>query len=203
MLLTDPRLQVPVITEESAKRTGLMKTQLERRRFRTEAMDESQYLASLQINGRIERVTDGSNLERIVELFQRTTQFNTTGRKFTVSELAELLSRPDAYLFSLHVSDRFGDYGLTGAAVILDGDILGFVVSCRVLGMGIEHPFLRHIIAEVQRTLTGAIVETPRNIPVRNIYRDAGFAEVEPGRWQLKPQDTPSPISAELAALRQ
>ena len=201
MLLTDPRLQLPVITEESAKRTGLMKTQLERRRFRTEALDESQYLASLQINCRIKRVTDGSNLERIVELFQRTTQFNTTGRKFTVSELAELLSRPDAYLFSLHVSDRFGDYGLTGAAVILDGDILGFVVSCRVLGVGIEHPFLRHIIAEVQRTLTGAIVETPRNIPVRNIYRDAGFAEVEPGRWQLKPQDTPSPISAELAAL--
>ncbi len=201
MLLNDPRLQLPVITEESAKRTGRMKTQLERRRFRTGALDESQYLASLQINCRIERVTDGSNLERIVELFQRTTQFNTTGRTFTVSELAELLSRPDAHLFSLHVSDRFGDHGLTGAAVILDGDILGFVVSCRVLGMGIEHPFLRHIIAEVQRTLTGAIVETPRNIPVRNIYRDAGFAEVEPGRWQLKPQDTPSPISAELAAL--
>ena len=204
-LLNDPRLQLPVITEESAKRTALVKTQLERQRLRTETLDESQYLASLQISSRVERVTDASHLERIVELFQRTTQFNTTGRKFTVSELADLLARPDAYLFSLHVTDRFGDHGLTGAAVIVDGDILGLVVSCRVLGMGIEQPFLRHMIAEVPGTLTGAIVETPRNIPVRNLYRDAGFAEVEPGRWQLKPQnkprDTPSPISAELPAL--
>ena len=59
------------------------------------------------------------------------------------------------------------------------------MISCRVLGMGIEHQFLRHIIAEVQETLTGRIIETPRNIPVRNIYRDHGFAEVEPGLWRL------------------
>jgi predicted enzyme involved in methoxymalonyl-ACP biosynthesis len=101
-----------------------------------------------------------------------------------VSELVELLSKPEANLFSLHVSDRFGDHGLTGAAVIMDDDILGLVVSCRVLGMGVEHEFLRHIIAEAKTTLTGTIVETPRNIPARNIYRDNGFAELEPGRWR-------------------
>jgi FkbH-like protein len=197
MLLNDPRLQLPVVTEESAKRTGLMKTQLERQRLRAETPDESQYLASLEIHCRVERVTNDSNLARIVELSQRTTQFNTTGRKFTVSELAGLLSKPGANLFSLYVSDRFGDHGLTGAAVILDGDILGLVVSCRVLGMGVEHEFLRHTIAKVQGTLTAAIVETPRNIPVRNIYSDNGFAEVEPGRWKLKRQSIHAPTSEE------
>ena len=64
-------------------------------------------------------MTNGSRLARIAELFQRTTQFNTTGRKFPVSELAALLSNPAAHLFSLDVSDRFGDHGLTGAAVIV------------------------------------------------------------------------------------
>jgi predicted enzyme involved in methoxymalonyl-ACP biosynthesis len=111
-----------------------------------------------------------------------------------------LLSTPEANLFSLYVSDRFGDHGLTGAAVILDGDILGLVVSCRVLGMGIEHKFLRHIIAEVQETLTGVIIETPRNIPVRNIYRDNGFADVGPGRWRLRSDDPRAPMAAELMA---
>ena len=55
------------------------------------------------------------------------------------------------------------------------------------LGMGIEHQFLRHVIAKrlEDRTLTGRIIETPRNIPVRNIYRDHGFVEVEPGLWRL------------------
>jgi predicted enzyme involved in methoxymalonyl-ACP biosynthesis len=71
----------------------------------------------------------------------------------------------------------------------VNGDILALAMSCRVLGMQIEHQFLRHIISEVQadvqETLSGRIVETPRNIPVRNIYRDHGFTEVEPGLWRL------------------
>jgi len=56
-------------------------------------------------------------------------------------------------------------------------------MSCRTLGMGVEHQFLRHIITE-QKSLTGGIVETARNIPVRNLYRDNGFVEVEKGLWR-------------------
>jgi FkbH-like protein len=193
MLLNDPRLQVPVITEESAARTALVKAQLERRQFRAEShaasLDEGHYLSSLQLQCRIERLRNDSRLSRFAELFERTTQFNTTGRKFSLSELAALLSNPVAHLFSLDVSDRFGDHGLTGGAVVVNGDILALAMSCRVLGMQIEHQFLRHIIsevqAEIQETLSGRIIETTRNIPVRNIYRDHGFAEVEPGLWRL------------------
>ena len=183
-LLSDPRLQLPVITEESAARTEMVKAQLQRQHFRAETLDENQYRESLQIKCDIERVTSGDKLARIEELFQRTTQFNTTGRKFPVSELASLLKNPAAHLFSLHVADRFGDHGLTGAAVIIDGDVAGLVISCRVLGMGVEHKFLQYIIENIQQPLTGRIIETPRNIPVRNIYRDNGFTEAESGLWQ-------------------
>jgi FkbH-like protein len=180
MLLSDPRLQVPMITEESAGRTNLVKAQLERQQFR-ETINEDQYLSSLQIQCRIERLTEDCRLSRLVELFDRTTQFNTTGRKFQLSELAALLSNSAAHLFSLDVSDRFGDHGLTGGAVIVDGDIAALAISCRVLGMGVEHELVRHLLSEVPGTLTAWIIETPRNIPVRNIYRDHGFVEIEPG----------------------
>jgi FkbH-like protein len=185
MLLNDPRLQLPVITQESASRTTLVKAQLGRQQLRGEMMDEGQYLASLQIQCRIERLTGNSRLSRFAELFDRTTQFNTTGRKFSLSELAALLADAKAHLFSLDVSDRFGDHGLTGGAVIIGGDIVALAISCRVLGMGVEHRFLRHIVDAVPGTLTGRIIETARNIPVRNIYRDHGFAEIEPGLWRL------------------
>jgi FkbH-like protein len=184
MLLSDPRLQVPMVTQESADRTNLVKAQLERRQFR-ETMSEDQYLASLQIQCRIERLISDSRLLRFAELFERTTQFNTTGRKFSLAELAALLLNPAAHLFALDVSDRFGDHGLCGGAVIVNGEILALAMSCRVLGMGVEHRFLRHILAEVQENLTARIIETPRNISVRNIYRDHGFAELEPGLWRL------------------
>jgi len=185
-LLNDPRLQVPSLTEESAARTEMVKAQLQRQHFRAETLDENQYLASLQIKCDIERVTSDAKLARIEELFQRTTQFNTAGRKFPVGELAALLKNPAALIFSLHVSDRFGDHGLTGAAVIVNGDIQGLVLSCRVLGMGIEHKFLQYIITHINHPLSGQIIETPRNIPVRNIYRDNGFTEAEAGIWQYK-----------------
>ncbi len=184
MLLSDPRLQVPMVTQESADRTNLVKAQLERRQFR-ETMSEDQYLASLQIQCRIERLISDSRLLRFAELFERTTQFNTTGRKFSLAELAALLLNPAAHLFALDVSDRFGDHGLCGGAVIVNGEILALAMSCRVLGTGVEHRFLRHILAEVQENLTARIIETPRNISVRNIYRDHGFAELEPGLWRL------------------
>lgn len=185
MLLNDPRLQVPVITEESQKRTELVKAQLERQHLRTESWDENEYLRSLQIQCHIEAAASEAKLSRIEELFQRTTQFNTTGRKFSLKELLTLARNPCANLFSLQVRDRFGDHGLTGAAVVVNGDICGLAISCRVLGLGVEHQFLQQIIAEVPGNLAGRIIETPRNLPVRNIYRDHGFLEIEPGLWKL------------------
>ena len=125
-------------------------------------------------------------LQRVEELFQRTTQFNTTGRKFSSGELAALAENPDARLFAIEVSDRLGDYGLVGAAVIVGGEIAGLAISCRALGMGVEHRFLRHILDEMKERsgpLSARIIPTSRNIPARNIYRDNGFTEAEPGLW--------------------
>ena len=131
-----------------------------------------------------------AKLQRISELFQRTTQFNATGRKFAVSELNALLAAPDAHVFAIEVSDRFGDHGLVGAAVIESGEFTGLVMSCRVLGLGVEHRFMDHIVDALKAgpdALSARIIETARNSPVRNIYRDHGFVRAEDGLWQLRP----------------
>jgi FkbH-like protein len=188
-LLDDPRLQLPRITAETAARTDLVKAQLGRQQFRAETLDEADYIASLNIQCRIERLGADAKLERIAELFQRTTQFNTTGRRFSAAELGAMLSAPDAHVFSINVCDRFGDHGLVGAAVVERGEIAGFVMSCRVLGLGVEHTFLQHIVQTLKAdfdALTARIVATPRNIPVRNIYRDNGFVAQDDGVWRLK-----------------
>ena len=188
-LLDDARLQVARMTNESSRRTELMKAKLGRERLQAEAADEESYLASLQIRISIERLTANANFDRIDELFRRTTQFNTTGRVFTASQLRELAAASDARIFALHVSDRFADHGLVGAAVIENGAITGLVMSCRVLGLGIEHRFLQHVLdAAGSDHLTATIVPTARNQPVRNIYRDNGFViEGDLWRWRRAP----------------
>jgi predicted enzyme involved in methoxymalonyl-ACP biosynthesis len=76
---------------------------------------------------------------------------------------------------------------MVGAAAVADGEILQLVFSCRALGMGVEHTFMRHILEEMKHTrigLRGRIVATARNIPVRNFYRDNGFVETHAGLWE-------------------
>jgi FkbH-like protein len=195
-LLDDPRLQVARVTEESAKRTELVKAQLDRQRLQADSVDEKTYLASLQITTRIERVVADAKFDRIEELFRRTTQFNASGRLFALPELQRLAAAVDARVFSLHVSDRFADHGLVGAAVLEGNEITGLVMSCRVLGMGIEHEFVQHIVnASGAHQVAARIVPTSRNIPVRNIYRDNGFVlDDDVWRWNV-----PATVPAEAA----
>jgi FkbH-like protein len=197
-LLDDPRLQVPRLTDESANRTQLVKAQLGRQRLQEGADNEQTYLASLQVKTRIEQVTSDAKFDRIEELFRRTTQFNATGRQFAAAALARLAASANAQVFALHVSDRFADHGLVGAAVIEEGEITGLVMSCRVLGMGVEHEFMRHIKNAIGGVVVSArIVPTARNIPVRNIYRDNGFALDDGGVWRFDPACSASLVPAQ------
>lgn len=191
-LLSDPRLQLPAITAEAAARSTLVKAEIGRQQLRAETLDEAGYVASLELKCRCERQEpDSPRLQRVVELFQRTTQFNTTGRRFSLGELADLAGRADGAVLTLDLTDRFGDYGMVGAAVIAGGEILQLAMSCRALGMGVEHTFMRHVLEAAGSqgsVVRGRIITTARNIPVRHLYRDNGFGEVEPGVWELRVQ---------------
>jgi FkbH-like protein len=191
-LLSDPRLQRPCVSAEAEARTALVKAQLGRESLRASAEDEQAFLASLEIECRVERLRAGAPLRRVEELFQRTTQFNATGRKFSIGELAALLFSEAGKIFTMTVRDRFADHGLVGAAVVTEREIVGFALSCRVLGLGVEHRFLEAILRELAAghdEVVARIVETPRNGPVRNLYRDGGFSPQPDGSWRRALED--------------
>jgi FkbH-like protein len=175
-LLTDPRFQTMRVTGESAARTDLVKAQLGRDREQAAGADPDGFLESLQVVCAFDRPTCGPALERAEELFQRTTQFNTTGRRFSQSDLARRAEAGE--LFVAHCRDRFGDYGLVAAAVIEGAEIAAFVMSCRVIGLGVEHRFLAFVLEQMAGAGAEAvarIVETDRNGPARHLYADHGF----------------------------
>src|SRR6185437_14603052 len=86
-------------------------------------------------------------LSRVAQLTQRTNQFNLTTIRRTEAEVQQLTG--DAIVLTITVSDRFGDYGLVGVAICEPrGDALDvetFLLSCRVLGRGVEHAILAHL----------------------------------------------------------
>jgi len=183
-LLCDPRFQVLAVTAEAAERTGLVQAQLDRDRERTAAGDPQEFLASLQVDYGLERPSGGPDLIRVAELFQRTTQFNTTGATFAERDLAR---RAEAgSVFTARCRDRFGDYGLVAAAVVEGPEIVAFVMSCRVIGLGVELRLLAFVLeamAEREDEAVARIVETSRNGPVRHLYADNGFVS-DGERWR-------------------
>ncbi len=182
ILLNDPRFQTLKLTEESAARTDLVKAQLGRERERATSGDD--FLVSLQVVTTYERPTDPAMLTRVGELFQRTTQFNTTGRTFSENELARYAEA--GQVFVAHCRDRFGDYGLVAAAVLDGAQIAAFAMSCRVIGLKVEHQFLGFIldaVADRHTEVLAQIIETSRNGPVRHLYADNGFSLAD-GTWR-------------------
>jgi len=187
-LLDDPRLQRPRVTDEAARRSDLVKAQLQRKRLRAEAVDEADVIASLKVECQIGRLDSASQGARVVELFQRTTQFTTTGRVFTESELERIARADDGGVFVMQVRDRFADHGLTAAAVIEGDEIVALAMSCRVIGLGVEHRFLQHIVNEMaglRASLYGQVLTTARNAPARNLYADNGFERDAGGLWRI------------------
>jgi FkbH-like protein len=188
--LDDPRLQRPRLTDEAARRSDLVKAQLQRNRLRAEAAVDADVMASLEVECSIGRLDPAGQGARVVELFQRTTQFTTTGRTFTESELERIARGNDGDVFVMQVRDRFADHGLTAAAVIEAGEIVALAMSCRVIGLGVEHRFLQHILddlAGAYGSLCGQIITTARNAPVRNLYADNGFVRDGEGMWRIAP----------------
>jgi predicted enzyme involved in methoxymalonyl-ACP biosynthesis len=92
------------------------------------------------------------------------------------------------------VQDRYTPYGLVGVAIITENQILQWVMSCRVIGLGVERAVLHTLVNLLRqagaRRIRADLVQTPVNLPCQSVFPDAGFVEKN-GRWVLDQSETP------------
>ena len=129
------------VSAESAAKTQQYRQKAAAESARAQFSSQEEYLASLELKVVLAR--DGADgLARISELSQKSNQFNLTTRRYSVAEISDAMKRPDASVYALSVSDKFGPAGLTGVAVVRYGgevaEIEAFLMSCRVIGRGVE-----------------------------------------------------------------
>ena len=126
------------VTGEDRQRGEMYAQRAERARAARSSPSLEDFLASLELDIQIAPV-EPAQVDRVAQLTQRTNQMNATCIRRTAAELQRL---PEECL-TVHVTDRFGSYGLTGAilfrvaagALVVDT----FLLSCRALGRGVEH----------------------------------------------------------------
>jgi FkbH-like protein len=129
---------------------------------------------------------------RVLELINKTNQFNLTTVRRDEAEVAKLVSSDAHRVYAAEVSDRFGNYGLVAVAVIDCGpdawQIDTFLMSCRVLRRGVEGAILQCIaddaVAAGATTLRGEYRPTQKNGQVATFYPDHGFDTTGEGRFE-------------------
>lgn len=157
-------------TAEDAERTRMYKENSARRAMESAVADIGEFIAALEIKIDIAAPSQ-DEWGRVEQLTQRTNQFNFTTRRRTIQELKSSLAN-GAHVFRVRVCDRFGDYGLVGAIIAqnVDATLLvdNFMLSCRVLGRGVEHAMLRRL-GELAEELGLEYVSLPYIATARNV----------------------------------
>ncbi|MFE7200184.1 HAD-IIIC family phosphatase [Pseudonocardia alni] len=195
-LLADGWFDVPTLTEDDRERAGRYRTETRRAAFRDTTGSVEDYLAGLDT--RLQVLPAGrAEVARLAQLANRTNQFNLTTRRLDEPAVRALLDDPAALPVAVRVTDRFGDHGLVGAAFCswrgTDLHVDNLVLSCRVLGRGVESAWigalLRHAAAAGADSVVAGYRASPRNDRVRTLWPDHGFvaapAPSSPGAGQV------------------
>ena len=167
------------ITAEDHKRTELYRQNVQREKVRQNTLTLADFLGSLELSIEIEQPRP-EDLTRVAQLTQRTSQFNCTTLRRSEAEIGE--SKLEC--LAVRVRDRFGDYGLVGVTLFRTlGDALDvdtFLLSCRVLGRGVEHRVLRSLselaVARGLKAVNVRFVPTAKNLPAREFLEAVGQA---------------------------
>ena len=169
------------LTSADTSKTQQYKENLKRANFQQMFSNINDYLCSLNIELSI-KPANKFTLPRLAQLTQKTNQFNLTTFRYTETDLLSQLEN-GADVYSLSVKDRFGDSGITGVCIIkFEGEaaiIDSFLMSCRILGKGIEKAFLFFCLQQLQHkgvnTVLTKYIATPKNSQVKDFLDKNGF----------------------------
>jgi len=183
---------VPSVSREDADRTRLYAEERKREALRQQVGSIDDWLVSLGTRVTVEPL-GSSNLARATQLLNKTNQMNLSTRRLTEQELVAWTAGQGRRLWTVSVSDRFGDAGLTGI-VSLESEgtvcrVVDYILSCRVMGRRVEEAMV-HLAVETARSLNlrtveARLVPTAKNKPCLGFWQSSGFESPSPNvfRW--------------------
>lgn len=194
-LLESPWLECLTLTDEDRKRAASYQSRAALLEAKASSgANAEEFYASLGTHIFMQHFGVG-NAARALQLLQKTNQFNTTTRRHGLADIEQLIAGGDE-VFVIGLQDCFSEFENIGLLVVRWhcpehgwGTIDSYLLSCRVLGRGIEAGIVHWVLAQARcsgmRGLVGEVVETPRNTPARGVFAKAGFMAAGAGKWRF------------------
>ena len=198
---------------EDLKRAGFYQDNAKRASLQKQVGGVDAYLASLDMTITFQPF-DATGRARIVQLINKSNQFNLTTRRYTDPEVAAAESDPTVFTLQVRLADIFGDNGMISVIICRlvefhTWEIDTWLMSCRVLGRKVEWMVLREILKHARKAgikkIKASYIPTERNKLVIEHYSKLGFmklAEDKSGKsdWEIF-VDGPEPEGAPMKVI--
>ncbi len=175
-------------TAEDLKKNQQYKEEQKRQDLQKKSTNLEDFIADLGIKLDISLNAE-EHIPRISQLTLKTNQFNITTKRYSMPQIQEFMT--NGLIFSCNITDKFGDYGITALAIIKPKEsaekvfyLDTLLMSCRVLGRGVEFSFMDFIVRKIYKDYDAKILEaefisTMKNEPAKNFLADFGFKQIQ------------------------
>jgi len=172
-------------SEEDRKRATFYQDNAKRAQILNQSSDIDGYLKSLDMEVSFSPFDEAGRV-RIVQLINKSNQFNLTTKRYSELEIKELESNSDFFTRQIRLNDALGDNGMISVIIckkkVLAWEIDTWLMSCRVLGRQVEVATLQDIVTNAKASGTNKLIgiyrKTNRNTIVKEHYKKLGFNKI-------------------------
>ncbi len=173
------------VTDEDRRRADGYTAERRRQADARSGDELGDYLRSLELKVSL-RPLMPDETERAAQLTARTNQFNLNGVRHSEAEIKRMMQEGRSRQWIVEAADRYGEYGRIGyIAAEARGSALAihsFLLSCRVLGRGVEQAVLAGLKRCAQENefaeLRAEFRRTAKNKPFEQFLADTGWMPV-------------------------
>jgi FkbH-like protein len=177
------------ITKDDTERKIMYKQDQNRQKLESNTENLNEYLKKLDIKIKI-KLNDKISISRISQLILKTNQFNLTTKRYQEDQIKEFVEDKTIIVGCSEVKDKFGENGITNVFIIKtklnEWVIDTFLLSCRIMGRGIEEGIIGKILEIAKnkgiKKITATFIPTEKNKPAENFLKNYGF-EKEGEKW--------------------
>ena len=180
-------------SKEDLNRSKTYSQNLKREKLKSKFYNIGDYLKSLKMICNVEEFKS-ENFERIVQLFQRTNQFNFTTIRYSLNEIKKISKDKNYVSFQFSLKDKFSNYGIISLMVChVSKDILiidNWVMSCRVLNRTLENFIINKVVKycfkKKIRSIKSKFVKTDKNYLIKSLFDELGFKVIRKNKSEKK-----------------
>jgi FkbH-like protein len=180
-----------VMTTEDRRRGEMYREEHKRTELKRSSSNLEDFLKQLEIRVTMKKANNFT-IPRIAQLTLKTNQFNLTTRRYQEEDVETLARNHTKLIGCAQTQDKFGDNGITGVYIVnknhLDKEwfIDTFLLSCRVMGRGIEDAMMGYILSKAKEEgvikVKAEFIPTKKNKPCEQLLPNFGFKK-EGEQW--------------------